>query len=327
MTKRTIHERRKDFVNEMFLPLGRKFGELGDLIDKTLLQKRTAEIVALYQAGEYEKQKRISEIDSLTGVYRRRALENWALEELAVGGAVKTTIVFFDIDNFKRINDKFGHSVGDEALANFSLRLQEWAVKNFGPKAKIGRWGGEEFVVIISDKDSEEVMGTLNQNEKSEKENRVFNVNFTSREATRKGERQEFMLTASIGLSTLRGTPSSQFIKNELNRVIKEADSAMYYRKKNGKNGAVIYSEDMSEFMEQVKEKESKNKAVIERAKADAKSFLKENPLVQGKRQVDPELVQRIKGISSRAFEELSITEDEEGKNLYMDALIFQLAV
>lgn len=85
--------------------------------------------------------RRLADSDHLTGLLNRRAFLSCVAEadaQASSGG----TLVIFDIDHFKSINDRYGHPVGDEVLAAFAKRLQRW----FGQQAVIARWGGEEFI-------------------------------------------------------------------------------------------------------------------------------------------------------------------------------------
>lgn len=85
--------------------------------------------------------------DALTGLPNRAALTEMLAEMLSGGPA---TVAFLDLDGFKEVNDSLGHHVGDEVLAAIALRLRS----HLPPSACVGRWGGDEFVVIAPD-DSE----------------------------------------------------------------------------------------------------------------------------------------------------------------------------
>lgn len=329
MKNSEMHSARAKFAAKISAPLEGAIQKVEAGVASALSERKLAEIVALYQIEQAKKHKDIAEKDALTGVYRRQALENWVFSELATEAPAQTTIIFFDIDNFKRINDHFGHSAGDEALQNFSFSLQEWTAKNFGNKAKVGRWGGEEFVAVIPNESPDGVLGKFSAKKKGKNEEKIFNVNFESSNVVRNGSRQSFRLSASIGLSCLKGTPNNAVMKQEFERVVKEADSAMYYKKKNGKDGAAVYTKEMSVFMEQAKAREEENKRIIERAKIDAKEFSRRYPLSQGPRQFNGEVLARISEKISAAFAELNISRkhEEAAKNLYLDSFMIQLAV
>lgn len=85
--------------------------------------------------------------DVLTGVYNRRKLEEIMLEEYQKHKRYKTpySIIMFDIDNFKYVNDTFGHDVGDDILKLASRLVSE----NVRKADTFGRWGGEEFIILL----------------------------------------------------------------------------------------------------------------------------------------------------------------------------------
>ena len=89
----------------------------------------------------------LSVIDQLTGLYNRRymlqQLQQW-MQRASVGGK-PLSIISFDIDHFKRINDEYGHEAGDEVLKEFAARIRS----NVRPKDIVCRPGGEEFLVIL----------------------------------------------------------------------------------------------------------------------------------------------------------------------------------
>ncbi|NQU76101.1 MAG: GGDEF domain-containing protein, partial [Planctomycetes bacterium] len=85
--------------------------------------------------------------DVLTGVLNRAGLEYFGTQQLRhlhVTGE-SLSLVFADVDNFKTINDRFGHEKGDEALKHVASVLRE----TFGPTAIVGRYGGDEFIVLL----------------------------------------------------------------------------------------------------------------------------------------------------------------------------------
>ena len=80
--------------------------------------------------------------DPLTGLYNRRYME-----DLLLNSKSDIYIAMADVDNFKGINDTFGHTVGDEVLVGLSQVLQEF----IGDRGVVGRWGGEEFIIAVHD--------------------------------------------------------------------------------------------------------------------------------------------------------------------------------
>lgn len=87
--------------------------------------------------------------DGLTGLFNRRAIEEHASAELDLARRKERplSVILLDIDHFKAINDQYGHSVGDHTLR----QLAEILTRNLRQYDRIGRWGGEEFIVILPD--------------------------------------------------------------------------------------------------------------------------------------------------------------------------------
>ena len=95
-----------------------------------------------------DKLKFASTHDALTGLYNRAALADDT--ESFFGRPL--TVILTDIDYFKQINDSYGHTVGDAALVQVSRSLQDWF-----PQSRVYRYGGDEFLIVTTDGDSEEI--------------------------------------------------------------------------------------------------------------------------------------------------------------------------
>ncbi|MEW8955528.1 diguanylate cyclase [Clostridium sp.] len=155
-----------------------------------------------------EKWKHIASIDPLTGLYNRRSIEGFLEEEIE---KVKEKNSFFsiamiDIDNFKSINDNFGHNVGDEALRIFAK-----AIKDVSTYEDIcGRIAGDEFILIF--KNQGVIEGDLKLKRLQE-------------DLSKKCMR--FNLAFSYGVSLI---DSKEYKK--VNRIIDEIDKKMYFSKK-----------------------------------------------------------------------------------------------
>ncbi|MGB9857159.1 MAG: diguanylate cyclase [Dictyoglomaceae bacterium] len=107
--------------------------------------------IALENILTYEQTKKLSITDSLTGVINKRRLEEILDSEIkrAIRFNHPLSVVFIDIDHFKRINDTFGHLIGDEFLRELALFL----VRNLRNTDHVGRFGGEEFVAVLVETD------------------------------------------------------------------------------------------------------------------------------------------------------------------------------
>ena len=147
-------------------------------------------------------------IDSMTGILNRKAVDNQIIKRLA---STETGFLFMiDIDNFKALNDTLGHAAGDEALIRFASEIQ----RNFRQGDLIGRIGGDEFIVLMSDTDQEAVACSK-----------------AEQLLSRLAKWEKTTLSASIGIASY---PHDGCTYEELYEA---ADAAMYQVKQQGKNG------------------------------------------------------------------------------------------
>jgi len=93
--------------------------------------------------------EQVARIDPLTGIYNRRHVNDQlaALSKASRRQGTPLALIVVDIDHFKRVNDNYGHGVGDRALQECAVRISD-ATRAPG---LVGRWGGEEFIVILPD--------------------------------------------------------------------------------------------------------------------------------------------------------------------------------
>ena len=171
------------------------------------VKKRTKEID--------EKNKLLEDLaikDNLTKLYNRNKLDEVLINESNRTNRYEHTfgVILLDIDNFKSVNDTYGHQMGDKVLQEFAQILQT----NSRKTDTVGRWGGEEFLIICSDTEFD---GILTQTKKLKE--KIENFRFSINEQK----------TASFGISL--------YTKGEsLKDMIKRADDCLYEAKKEGKN-------------------------------------------------------------------------------------------
>ncbi|MCU7906293.1 MAG: diguanylate cyclase [Candidatus Thiodiazotropha sp. (ex Epidulcina cf. delphinae)] len=165
--------------------------------------------------------KNLATHDSLTGFYNRTELEAQLRNELnrALRHQRPLSVFFLDLDHFKRVNDRFGHQAGDELLQSFADLLRK-AVRNVD---YIGRYGGEEFVVILPETPPQQALETAKRLVGSVMAHR-FNTS---------GEKS-MALTVSIGISALPDHGVT------VEGLINAADKAMYTAKRTGRNRACL---------------------------------------------------------------------------------------
>jgi diguanylate cyclase (GGDEF)-like protein len=176
---------------------------------------------SLYKSGLALKEanKRIeelAELDDLTGSFNRRCIMRFLDDEIARAHRVNApcSIALIDLDWFKRINDTYGHPTGDEVLRTFAITV----FANIRAVDRFGRYGGEEFLLVLPDTSSETAARTLDRLRTI-----IADLDWS---ALSLGVR----VTISAGIATLDAneTPDS---------FLARADSALYKAKAQGRNG------------------------------------------------------------------------------------------
>ncbi len=162
-----------------------------------------------------EELQRLATIDSLTGINNRRNFLDLAQKEINRSKRYKHpfSLIMLDIDHFKKINDTYGHSVGDQVLIDFC----GICLKTIRESDIIGRLGGEEFAVAAAESDTE---ATVILAERIRK-------NVASHTATFGNEKVG--VTVSLGVAQMQ--PDC-----DLNSILERADNALYQAKGNGRN-------------------------------------------------------------------------------------------
>lgn len=153
--------------------------------------------------------------DPLTGLPNHRALVERLDAALAAAEVAQTScaVIFMDVDHFKMINDRYGHTVGDQVLCQFGKLVQE----SLPAGACVGRWGGEEFVALLPHSDSLEALNIAEQIRA-----RV--------EGYRSLCERKLHVTCSLGVASYPQDASSR------EELLLRADQAMYVAKRLGRN-------------------------------------------------------------------------------------------
>ena len=155
--------------------------------------------------------RRLAVTDGLTSLTNRRRF-NELLEEIldrSIRQSQTFSVLMFDIDHFKMLNDVFGHQAGDEILEKFAAVLRSSARRYERP----ARYGGEEFAIILDNCDKPSSVVAAERFRSA-----INNFKWPFRE-----------ITASIGCSTFTGIES-------VRELVEHADSALYASKHNGRN-------------------------------------------------------------------------------------------
>jgi diguanylate cyclase (GGDEF)-like protein/PAS domain S-box-containing protein len=186
--------------------------------------RKQAEEKILVLNGELEK---LASIDGLTGINNHRSLLKLAEREFDVARRYQSilSMMFFDIDNFKQINDAFGHAMGDEALK----KTIQAVCSNLRSADLIGRYGGDEFVILLPQTAAQDALPLAERIHASIAEMRLD----TNRGA--------LTLTISIGIAqSNQGTSRADTVEDLLHR----SDMALYAAKQAGKNCTMIFDEE-----------------------------------------------------------------------------------
>jgi len=168
-------------------------------------------------AAKSAKLEQAARTDPLTGLPNRRAIEEWA--ERQTRGAARhgfpLWVVLGDIDNFKTINDSFGHDAGDIVLKIFADMLK----KNTRASDICGRLGGDEFLLVITHVESTHVEATVNR----------FREQFAALSFPLQG--QSVRVTASFGATGVQAKDAQGF-----GDLVRQADQMLYEAKRAGRN-------------------------------------------------------------------------------------------
>ncbi len=185
-----------------------------------ITKKQADEAEARIKELEHELEQ-VSELvreDQLTGALNRRGLDETVDREIkrADRNNVPLSVALLDIDNFKKLNDSLGHQAGDRALTHLTKVIKE----TLRPADAVGRYGGEEFLIILPDTDLTSAVEAIQR---------------LQRDLTKKfflHNNERILVTFSAGVA-LRGENEDQ------EDLVGRADKAMYQAKQTGKNRVV----------------------------------------------------------------------------------------
>lgn len=160
----------------------------------------------------------LAQYDDLTNLKNRRVFNEELQHFLLLSQRRHSylSLLFFDLDDFKKINDKFGHQTGDKVL----IRIADILQHNLRQTDIMGRWGGEEFIIALIDTDLDDAK-IIAEKLKTDIEKDDVLSQLTDKN-----------VTASFGLTTLNS-------KDTMDSLLSRADDALYEAKKGGKNRIV----------------------------------------------------------------------------------------
>lgn len=163
--------------------------------------------------------KELANKDGLTKLYNRYGFDEMAEKMISKNPKEYCVAVLLDVDDFKLINDMYGHAYGDKALISLSENMQKF----FSSSALLGRNGGDEFCILLPNCTMEEVKESL--------------IEFTKTPKTFSYKGQTYSFCISLGYAEY---PNNAIERSQLMRC---ADTALYEVKLHGKNGCKAYQE------------------------------------------------------------------------------------
>ncbi len=175
----------------------------------------------------YAQLEELAKLDSLTGLLNRRAIRDLADVEISQAERERTGLGFIilDLDGLKKINDKYGHTVGDQALKQVANTIQE--TKRAGDWS--GRWGGDEFLWILPKVSLGDIIKV------SERFQKILDETIVNLP-----EEKTLTVHVSQGISNV---PPHNFGVMTFDELFTEADRALYLSKKKGGNSISHYGE------------------------------------------------------------------------------------
>ncbi len=216
-----------------------------DVTDDARVQLRYRELLALEQAraAELERQveertrelqvaleevTRLSRTDPLTGLLNRRSFNEHATQAMALAGRHQRTLALIigDLDHFKKVNDTFGHKVGDLVLVATSQAITG-AVRT---SDHVARFGGEEFVVLLTETEPGAVMMVAERINEA-----VRQIDLAALSPDAHGRP-----TISLGIAVFPEHATT------IEELVSKADEALYHVKKHGRNHAARYATTMA---------------------------------------------------------------------------------
>jgi len=192
---------------------------------------------AVERARMYENFEKLAMIDSLTGLYNRRQLFN--LGQIEFSRACRynhsISVIMLDIDLFKKVNDVYGHIIGDQVLQQIATRCRSVLRSS----DIIGRYGGEEFVILLPETGIHQAQNIANR------------IRLLVLDRPIMTDRGDVSVSVSLGISSMEGDCDSR-----LEWVIDQADQALLKAKELGRNRVITWQENQLSLIQ----KQDKNK-------------------------------------------------------------------
>ena len=163
-----------------------------------------------------------AQVDALTGLYNKETFRNRCIEYLQGSSETNNALVFFDVDNFKDINDKLGHALGDKALQDISQKVH----LVFSDTDILGRFGGDEFCALVKNVEEQQLKVMIDHLLEE------LRLEFTNG-------------FHKVCVSVSIGAVSTGTFGNDFDKLLEYADRAQYHAKEQGKNGYALFCEEL----------------------------------------------------------------------------------
>jgi diguanylate cyclase (GGDEF)-like protein len=198
--------------------------------------------VALKMEQDVNSLTTLASKDSLTDLANRRAFDKFLDERLEDWKTARTplSLILFDIDNFKKFNDTYGHLVGDQILCALAAQMRQILIsfENENSRILAARYGGEEFAVILSGVAAEQAVEIAEQLRRH-----IHKTNFRLRDADSTVLESGLHISVSLGVADIWEKWGGAYQTN----LVDCADKALYHAKGKGKNCTVRYTPDKAE--------------------------------------------------------------------------------
>lgn len=201
------------FVFNRFSQINHALRSANDKLEQRVVERTSALTDAQNKLIDKNRLlEKLSETDSLTGLVNRFKMDQYlqTAHQRFLKFGEPYQVLFLDIDHFKQINDKHGHELGDEVLVEFAALLKS----EFGEFNLIGRWGGEEFIMLNASLDKTQACEQAERIRQA-----IENHHFSAMKS----------ITVSIGVARVT-------YQDEIKKVINRADIALYKAKNTGRN-------------------------------------------------------------------------------------------
>jgi diguanylate cyclase (GGDEF)-like protein/PAS domain S-box-containing protein len=202
------------YKSPVFSPNGEFWGTTGISLDVTERKKQREEL------------RRLAYFDNLTNLPNRKYIEERLAAEMesARHGSASGAVLFVDMDDLKLINDKFGHSYGDEVIKIAGARI----LAEVGENAVVARVGGDEYIILLPNADTQEKAGNLADQI----------IRALTKEYVVGDQASRITVSTGIALYPSGGTGNAD-------DIIKNAEAALYVARKSGKNNWCFYEAEM----------------------------------------------------------------------------------